>query len=176
MATAQALWSVRRRPSALFLAWSAIPAVAVGAIAWWLIPLLMIEPSPWPGTVAGAVLTGVFIATIAQGAGVRVDADGHMVYRLHGADLWRVHLSRVDALTVVRTGILTGIGVMCDPQAIEALSRKGPPRSELLRLRQKYGIGAVIEHLHAEDMHALEDLRRRFALAPPAPPARSSPA
>lgn len=170
---AASLWSVRRRPPPRFLAWTAIPATAVGAAAWLLIPRLMIEPSPWPGAAAGVVLAAAVLASVAQGSGARVEADGMLVYSLRGADMWRIPLAAVDGFAAVGAGMLAGVGLRCDPQAVEHLSRKGPTRAEHQRLHRDYGIGAVMEHLTAADLQALDALRQRFALAPTAPAARS---
>jgi hypothetical protein len=156
--------------------WSALPALAIGAFAAWLLPHLMIEPVAWPGLAAGAVLFGAVMASVAQGAGARVEADGTLVYTLRGSDMWRLDLRQVEGFAPLGAGMLGGIAVRCDPAAVTHVSRKGPTRAEHLRLHRELGVGAVMEHLRAEDLPALEDLRRRFALAPPPPPARSSPA
>ncbi|MCK6489094.1 MAG: hypothetical protein L6R48_12315 [Planctomycetes bacterium] len=176
MATDPPLWSVRRRPPAKFLLWSAVPALAIGGFAAWLLPHLMIEPVAWPGVVAGIVLIAAVMASVAQGAGARVATDGTLVYTLRGTDMWQIDLHQVEGFAPLSAGMLSGIAVRCDPAAVTHVSRKGPTRDEHLRLHRELGVGAVMEHLHAEDLPALEDLRRRFALAPPAPPARSSPA
>lgn len=176
MAADPPLWSVRRRPPPRFLLWSAVPALAVGLFAAWLLPRLMIEPAAWPGLVAGLLLAAFVIFSVAQGAGARVEADGTLVYTLRGTDMWRLDLRHVDGFAPLGAGMLGGLAVRCDPAAVTHVSRKGPTRDEHLRLHRELGVGAVMEHLRAEDLPALEDLRRRFALAPPAPPARSSPA
>lgn len=176
MAADPPLWSVRRRPPRRFLLWSAVPALAIGLFAAWLLPHLMIEPVAWPGLVAGPLLAGFVLLSVAQGAGARVEADGTLVYTLRGTDMWRIDLRRVEGFAPLDAGMLAGIAVRCDPAAVTHTSRKGPTRAEHLRLHRELGMGAVMEHLHPEDLPALEDLRRRFALAPPPPPARSSPA
>ena len=123
--------------------------------------LLMAEPA-WPVPVAVGVLLGaLLLVQVWSGSTVRVSGHGDLVYRLRGIDLISVPLDRIAGFIPVRTGALIGVGVRCPTEAVRFLSRKGPSLRQVEAWQRHLGVALVLEHLTAEDLTALEDLRVR---------------
>ncbi len=107
---------------------------------WWALPL-------------GTLLGSLVVQQVWQGSGVRVLADGTLIYALRGADCLSVPLVACGSPEFIQSGALSGVLLPVPPAAVTFLSRKGPSRSMV----ESWG-GVVLESLTAEDAHALTAL------------------
>jgi hypothetical protein len=160
-------WSVSRRASGRALAMACALGLAMAIASAVLIRLLMAEPS-WPIAGAWGLALGAFLVlSIAQGSAVRVESgeSDHLIYALRGHDSVALPLSAIRGLCVVRTGALTGIGVIGDGAALEFRSRKGITRRHSDEWQQHLGVCLVLEHLTPTDGQALATVLRSCGVA-----------
>jgi hypothetical protein len=158
--TTVTLWSVSRRCSNRALVMASVVGLIVALIAATLIRLLMAEPS-WLISGAWGLALGLFLVlSVRQGAAARLirtdDGTITLIYALRGHDSVAMPASAIHNLRMIRTGALTGIGIIGDGSTLEFRSRKGITRRHCDDWQQHLGVCLVLEHLTAADGQDLE--------------------
>jgi hypothetical protein len=157
------LWSVRRAPprGVRILGWIVGLLFAIGGA--WLLHSLLIEPS-WPPAIAVGAALGLLIPlSLRGGATARVHASGELVYGFGRHPNVLVPLAAVQEWRLLDQGMLRGIGLRVEPQAVRFLHRKGISYATMRRYREQTGLDLVLEFLTPQDLERLQALQAEFA-------------
>ncbi len=157
------LWRVERRPHARLLTATVAMGAALMALSVVMLRCVMLHPDWRLGWGIGALLGSYLVVSVARGSFAEVDAAGWLTFGWGRTANLRLDLRSVTAITVVRTGLLAGVGLAIDPGRVEILHRKGLSRRKMRDLHQGLGLAVVLEHLRDGDAVELERLRLRFA-------------
>ncbi|TVR45125.1 MAG: hypothetical protein EA402_05090 [Planctomycetota bacterium] len=153
------LWLIERRPQGgrralIFII--AFLLVIGGAIFGAMINL---DRQPWFGLGVGLLMALLFLAGTLRGSQVRMDSPGLLTFHFGGKDNLRFPLADIEDLTLVKGGVLAGVGLrLRSYDHVEFLHKSAHSYRSMERLRARLGIDLVLEHLTAKDA---EELRRR---------------
>jgi hypothetical protein len=164
------IWSTTRPMPRRLRLWTCFLALcfAIGGAA--LARMLMLEPNWLAAGATGLVLGGMVLLFAPRTAFASVDAAGIVSYGFDRRPNLSFALSAAREFTRVRAGMLSGIGVGIEPEAVTFLHRKGLSLRTMTKQRAGLGGQIVLEFLTDEDLEAMRRLAGGDWAAAPEPP------
>lgn len=147
------LWHVQRRPGRGFTL--VIAAVALALIVGSSIfgAMIHLERQPWFGLGVGILMAALFVAGLLRGSEASIDSDRMLTVSMGGKANLRLPLSAIVDGTMVRAGLLQGVGLRIDDySSIHFLHKSGINFPSMRRNRQRLGVDMVLEHLQPDDL------------------------
>jgi len=157
--TSEITWSVRRPPprGVQALGWVIGIAFAAGGTALY---LGVVEDASFATAAGVGLALGILIPLILRrGSIVRLHADGQLTYGFGAHPNLVLPLAAIRDMRWIEQGLLRGIGLDIDPQAVRFIHRKGVSYATMRQYRKATGLDLVLEFLTPEDLERLRELR-----------------